>query len=87
MPAARLEQLLADRDSAAFKTRLKADKELTKLGPLAEEALRAEAEKPRSEDVRAAVETLLARLSAEVLSGWPRCGRWRWSSGWEHQRR
>lgn len=69
VPAARLEQLLRDRDSADFKTRLKADKELAKLGPLAVKALRAAAEKPRSEEVRAAVETLLAKLDDGTPSG------------------
>jgi WD40 repeat protein len=69
VPADRVEQLLRARDDRNFKTRLKAHTELAKLGPRAAEALKAELERPRSEEVRAAAADLLAALDAMTLSG------------------
>ncbi len=67
--AAELELLLVRRDSADFKTRQAADKELERLGPQIEATLRAELDKPRSEEVRVAVERLLELLEGATLSG------------------
>ncbi len=67
--AADLEKLLLRRNDVDYATRQAADKELERLGPQAEAALRAELDKPRSEEVGAAVERLLEKLEGVKLSG------------------
>src|SRR5262249_19504944 len=64
-----LQQLLADLDSDRFETRSKAERELEKLGELAEPALRrALREKPPSLELRRRIEGLLKQLEGPITS-------------------
>ena len=64
----RTEQLIADLDSKAFRTRQGATDELEKLGERAEAALLQTLAKNPSLEARRRIETLLARLSGPITS-------------------
>ncbi len=63
-----LKRLIADLNSDRFATRQGAEKELAKLGRLAEPALRQATASSPNEEVRRRAEALLARLPADRLS-------------------
>ena len=69
VPEAKLERWVRDLNDPEYKTRLAAERQLEKIGPVAEAALRAELEKPRSEEVRETAERLLAKLTTPVVNG------------------
>jgi hypothetical protein len=69
--AQRLAGLIGDLDSEAFATREQATKELTKLGAVAEPALRRALDKAPSTEARRRVEQLLARLENLSSTGEP----------------